>query len=57
MPVLVCHDEIFVECDTEQAAGVKAWLEEAMIEGMNTVLKYKGEVGAPVVVEGWMTRR
>ncbi len=38
MPVLVCHDEVVVECDAEQAANAKAWLEEAMIDGMNEVL-------------------
>ncbi len=33
VPVLVCHDEVVVECDAEQAADVKAWLEKAMIKG------------------------
>ena len=34
MPVLVCHDEVIVERCAEQVADVKAWLEKAMIEGM-----------------------
>jgi hypothetical protein len=29
--VLVCHDEIGVECDAKQAAVAKAWLEKVMI--------------------------
>jgi DNA polymerase I len=33
MPVLVCHDEVVVECAAEQAADAKAWLKKAMIEG------------------------
>jgi DNA polymerase I-like protein with 3'-5' exonuclease and polymerase domains len=57
MPILVCHDEIVVECDAEQAADVKAWLEKAMIEGMEAVLNGTNEVGVPVEVEaltaGW----
>jgi DNA polymerase I-like protein with 3'-5' exonuclease and polymerase domains len=51
MPVLVCHDEGVVECDIEQAADVKTWLEKAMIEGMETVLTYAGEAHMPVEVE------
>jgi hypothetical protein len=50
-PVLVCHDEVGVECDTEQAAEVKVWLEKVMIEGMNTVLNSTDEGHAPVEVE------
>jgi DNA polymerase-1 len=38
VPVLVCHDEVVVECDAEQAEDVKAWLKKAMIEGMDIVL-------------------
>ena len=26
VPVIVCHDEIVVECDAEQATVAKAWL-------------------------------
>jgi len=28
----VCHDEKVVECEAEQAADAKAWMEKAMIE-------------------------
>jgi DNA polymerase I-like protein with 3'-5' exonuclease and polymerase domains len=38
VPVLVCHDEVVVECDVEWAADVKAWLKKAMVEGMDAVL-------------------
>src|SRR5215218_2079118 len=38
VPVLVCHDEVVIECGVEQAADVKAWLERVMIAGMNAVL-------------------
>jgi hypothetical protein len=33
VPVIVCHNEIVVECDTGGAADIQAWLEGAMIEG------------------------
>jgi DNA polymerase I-like protein with 3'-5' exonuclease and polymerase domains len=56
MPVFVCHDEVVVECDAEQAATAKAWLERAMIEGMDTVLDRAGEVGVPVEVEARTAR-
>jgi DNA polymerase-1 len=55
-PVLVCHDEIVVECDAEQAADAKAWLEKVMIEGMDTVLNGMDEVHVPVEVEGRIAR-
>jgi DNA polymerase I len=56
VPVLVCHDEIVVECDTEQAADVKAWLERAMVEGMEVVLNGTDEVDVPVEVEARVAR-
>jgi DNA polymerase-1 len=56
VPVLVCHDEVVVECDAERAAYAKAWLEKAMIEGMETVLNSRDEAHIPVEVEG-RTRR
>jgi DNA polymerase I-like protein with 3'-5' exonuclease and polymerase domains len=56
VPVLVCHDEIVVECDPEQAADVKTWLERAMIEGMQAVLNGTDEVDAPVEVEARIAR-
>jgi DNA polymerase I len=58
VPVLVCHDEIVVECDAEQTAVAKVWLEKAMIEGMDAVMSSAGEVRVPVevdarIVRGW----
>jgi DNA polymerase I len=49
VPVLVCHDEIVVECDAEQAAAAKTWLEKAMIEGMDAVMNGTGNT--PVLVK------
>jgi DNA polymerase I len=56
MPVLVCHDEVVVECDAEQAAEANAWLEKALIEGMDTVMNDAGEVHLPVEVERRIAR-
>jgi DNA polymerase I len=55
-PVLVCHDEVVVECGAEQAEDAKAWLEKAMIEGMDVVLNGKDEVRIPVEVEARIAR-
>jgi len=52
----VCHDEIVVECEAEQAADAKAWLEKAMIEGMDTVMHGTDEVDVPVEVEARIAR-
>jgi DNA polymerase I len=46
--ILVCHDEIVVECEAEQAAETKAWLKGAMIEGMEAVLNRADEVDVEV---------
>jgi DNA polymerase I-like protein with 3'-5' exonuclease and polymerase domains len=54
--VLVCHDEVVVECDAEQTTDVKAWLERAMIEGMEAVLNCTDEVHVPVEVEARIAR-
>jgi DNA polymerase I len=51
VPVLVCHDEVVVEYDTEQAADTKVWLERAMIEGMDVILNGTDEVDVPIEVE------
>src|SRR5215204_2013926 len=51
VPVLVCHDEVVVEYDVEQAEAAKAWLGKAMVEGMNSVLNGTGEVRVPVKIE------
>jgi DNA polymerase-1 len=54
--VLVCHDEVVVECDAQRAAEAKAWLEGAVIEGMDTVLNSTDEGHVPVEVEGRIAR-
>jgi DNA polymerase I len=51
VPVIVCHDEVVVECEAEQAADVKAWLEKMMIEGMEEVLNGPAVEGLCVPVE------
>jgi DNA polymerase I len=56
VPVLVCHDEVVVECDAEKAADAKAWLEKVMIEGMQVVLKGTDEVDVAVEVEARIVR-
>jgi DNA polymerase I len=56
VPVIVCHDEVVVECDSEQAADAKVWLEKAMVEGMDAVLNSTDEVYVPVEVEGRIAR-
>jgi DNA polymerase I-like protein with 3'-5' exonuclease and polymerase domains len=56
VPVLVCHEETVVECDAEQAADAKAWLEEAMIEGIDAVMNGTDEVDVPVEVEARLAR-
>jgi DNA polymerase I-like protein with 3'-5' exonuclease and polymerase domains len=54
--VLVCHDEVVVECEAEQAAEAKVWLEKGMIEGMEAVLNGTDEVDVPLEVEARMAR-
>jgi DNA polymerase-1 len=56
VPVLVCHDEVVVECTAEQAADVETWLKKAMIEGMEAVLNSTDEVDVPVEVEARTAR-
>jgi DNA polymerase-1 len=56
VPVLVCHDEVVVECTAEQAADVETWLKKAMTEGMEAVLSGMDEVHVPVEVEGQIAR-
>jgi DNA polymerase-1 len=55
-PVLVCHDEIVVECDAERAADAKVWLEGKMIEGMDAVMNSAGKGLVPVEVEARIVR-
>jgi DNA polymerase I-like protein with 3'-5' exonuclease and polymerase domains len=52
----VCHDEIVGECVVEQAADAKAWLKNAMIDGMEAVLHGTDEVHVPVEVEARIAR-
>jgi DNA polymerase-1 len=56
VPVLVCHDEVVVECEAEQAADVETWLETALVEGIDTVLNGTDEVYVPVEVEARIDR-
>jgi DNA polymerase I-like protein with 3'-5' exonuclease and polymerase domains len=56
VPILGCHDEVVVECDAEQAADAKIWLEKAMIEGMNAIMKSTDEVRVPVEVAARIAR-
>ena len=56
VPVLVCHDEIAVECEAERAADVKVWLEKAMIDGMDTVVNGTDERQVPVELEARVAR-
>jgi hypothetical protein len=56
VPILVCHDEVVVECDAVRAAEVKVWLEKAMIEGMEAVLDNAHEVDTPVEAEARIAR-
>ena len=56
MPVLVCHDEVVIECDAEQAADEKVWLEGTMVEGMDAVMNNAGKARVPVEVEARIVR-
>jgi len=47
----VCHDEIVVECNAAQAVDVQAWLEKAMVEGMDALLNHAEEAHVLVEVE------
>jgi DNA polymerase I len=56
VPVLVCHDEVVVECDAQWAADANAWLKKVMIEGMEAVLNGTEEVHIPVEVDARIAR-
>jgi len=56
VPVLVRHDEVVVECDAQQAVDAKAWLEKAMIEGMDALMNSTGKARLPVEVEARTVR-
>ena len=51
VPILAVHDEIVVECGEVDAAGVEAWLEEAMIDGMGEAIDASGRERSSVPVE------
>jgi DNA polymerase-1 len=38
VPILVCHDEVVVECDADKAQEVKEWLVQAMKDSMEAVV-------------------
>ena len=40
-----------MECEAEQAVETKAWLEKAMIEGMDAVVNGTGKAPVPIEVE------
>lgn len=50
-PGVHVHAEIVVECDEDDAEKAKAWLEKAMIDGMDEVLNGPGVEGPRVPVE------
>jgi DNA polymerase I-like protein with 3'-5' exonuclease and polymerase domains len=56
VPVLVCHDEVVVECSSEGALDAQAQLERAMVEEMEAVLNGTDEVDVPLEVEAWIAR-
>jgi len=56
VPILVCHDEVVVECEVEQAAEVETWLRESMIEGMDAVVNDTDEEHVLVEVEAQIAR-
>jgi DNA polymerase-1 len=48
--ILVCHDEVVVECDADKAEEAKEWLVQAMEEGMDAVVNAV-EPHIPIEVE------
>jgi hypothetical protein len=38
VPILAVHNESVVECDEKDAEKAEAWLEKAMIDGMDEVV-------------------
>jgi DNA polymerase-1 len=51
VPILAVHDEIVVECEEADAQKVEAWLEKAMVDGMDGVLNAPDAGGPHVPVE------
>jgi DNA polymerase-1 len=56
VPVLVCHDEVVVECDEDRGEETKRWLEKAMVDGMDAVINGTGKAQVPVEVEARIDR-
>jgi hypothetical protein len=56
VPVLVCHDEIVVECDEDRGEEAKCWLEKAMVEGMDAVMNGTGKARMSVEIEARIAR-
>ena len=55
VPVLVCHDEIVVECDADKAEEGKEWFIQAMKDGMDAVVNVK-EPRILIAVEASVTK-
>jgi DNA polymerase I-like protein with 3'-5' exonuclease and polymerase domains len=55
VPVLVCHDEVVVECDAEKAEEGKEWLVGVMKDGMDAVVNAM-EPRIPIEVEASVSR-
>ncbi len=51
VPILVCHDEIVVECDESDVKKVGVWLKKAMEDGMDEVVNDPNVGGPQVRVE------
>lgn len=52
-PIIVCHDEIVVECDEEQATAAAAWLQQAMIDGMQWLIPAVPVEAEPETGRSW----
>jgi DNA polymerase I-like protein with 3'-5' exonuclease and polymerase domains len=55
VPVLVCHDEVVVECDADKAEEAKEWLVQAMKDGMDAVVNVMGP-HIPIEVEASVSK-
>lgn len=51
VPILAVHDELVVECAEDGFEHVEAWLEKAMVEGMDEVLNGLGTEGPSVPLQ------
>jgi DNA polymerase I len=56
VPIIVCHDEVVVECSSERALDAKVWLEKTMVDGMETVLNGTSKTDVPIEVEARIAR-